>query len=350
MTKKNIITMEHGAGGQVMQGLISKSILGNISNRSAGTVGLDDLDDGATIALPADFNSSYEIVITTDSHVVKPLFFPGGDIGKLAVCGTVNDLTVMGARPVALTCAIVVSEGFEREILEEIIQSMDLTAKEARVAIVTGDTKTIPRNELDSIIINTSGIGFAPRIIRDNGLSPEDMIILTGTIGDHGISLLSHREGFNFNTKLESDVSPLNDLLEKSLQITTHDGRSAITAMKDPTRGGLSASINEMTQKSNVGVILEEEDIPIKSAVRSACEMLGLDPYEIANEGKAIMGVRPEYADEVLELLHSHKYGKDAAIIGKVVAEHQGKVLLRTPIGSLRQLNMPVGDPIPRVC
>jgi hydrogenase expression/formation protein HypE len=350
MTINDKISMEHGAGGQFMQELIGKMIVANITNRSAGTVGLDDLDDGATITLPDDMDEDFELVITTDSHVVDPLFFPGGDIGRLSVCGTVNDLAVMGARPLALTCAIVVREGFEIASFERIIKSMNLASEEAGVPIVTGDTKTIQGNKLDSMIINTTGIGIASPVVRDCGLSLGDVIIVTGDMGDHGIALLSHREGLDFETKLISDVSPINDLLKKPLQIRTSDGKCVISAMKDPTRGGLASCINEIAQKSNVGIILEEDSIPINNAVKAACEMLGLNPLEIANEGKAVIGVRPEYAQDVLDMLHSHKYGKNAAIVGKAVPDNRGKVLLRTTIGSLRQLPVPIGDPIPRVC
>lgn len=333
-----------------MQELISAMILKNISRRSAGTVGLDDLDDGSTISIPDDMDDGSELVMTTDSHVVDPLFFPGGDIGRLAVCGTVNDLTVMGARPLALTCAIIVREGFEISSLEKIIRSMSSAADEAEVAIVTGDTKTIQGNKLDSLIINTAGVGIASCVIRDNGLSPGDLIIATGNLGDHGIALLSHREGFDFETRLMSDVSPLTSLLKEPLKLRTPDNRPAITAMKDPTRGGLASSINEMALKSNVGIILDEISIPVDGTVKVVCEMLGLNPLEIANEGKAIIGVNPEYAEDILDMLHSHRYGKNAAIIGKAVSEHEGKVLLRTPLGSMRHLGMPAGDPIPRVC
>jgi hydrogenase expression/formation protein HypE len=350
MFSQKTITMEHGAGGQFMQELISDIILKNITNRSAGTVGLDSLDDGSTISIPEGLEDGAELVMTTDSHVVDPLFFPGGDIGKLAVCGTVNDLAVMGAKPLALTCAIILPEGFELSVLGEVIRSMNLAAEEAEVAIVTGDTKTIQGNKLDSMVINTTGVGIAPKVVRDNGLTPNDVIIVTGNLGDHGIALLSHREGFDFETKLISDVSPVSGLLKGPLSLRTEDGRPVITAMKDPTRGGLASSINEMAQKSGVGIVLEENDIPVDMAVSTACEMLGLNPLEIANEGKAVIGVRPEYADEVLEMLKSHTYGKNARIVGKAVSEHKGKVLLRTSIGSLRQLGMPVGDPIPRVC
>ncbi|WP_230375623.1 hydrogenase expression/formation protein HypE [Methanolobus vulcani] len=350
MSQQNRISMEHGAGGEFMQQLIGGIILKNISRRSAGTVGLDDLDDGSTISIPEEMGDDYEIVMTTDSHVVDPLFFPGGDIGRIAVCGTVNDLTVMGAKPLALTCAVIIPEGFEISSFEEIIKSMNLAAEEAEVAIITGDTKTIQGNKLDSMIINTTGVGVAPKVVRDNGLSPDDVIIVTGNLGDHGIALLSHREGFDFETKLVSDVAPVNGLLKAPLELRTEDGQPVICALKDPTRGGLASCINEMAQKSGVGIILEETDIPVNMAVSTACEMLGLNPLEIANEGKAVIGVRPEYAEQVLELLKSHKYGQNARIVGKAVSEHKGKVLLRTSIGSLRQLGMPVGDPIPRVC
>lgn len=349
MNLQSKITMEHGAGGQFMQELIGKIILSNISNRSAGTVGLDDLDDGATINIPNDTDSR-EIVITTDSHVVDPLFFPGGDIGKLAVCGTINDLTVMGARPLALTCAIILKEGFEIELLDKIFKSMNQASEEANVPIVTGDTKTIEGNKLDSVIINTTGIGVAPFVIRDKNLCPGNKIIVTGNLGDHGIALLSFREGFDFETRLISDVSPLNDLLKEVLKLRDEKGKPVITAMKDPTRGGLAATINEIAQKSNVGIILEEKEIPISDAVKASCEMLGLNPLEIANEGKAVIGVKSEAAQTVLELLRSHKYGKNAHIIGEAVTTHIGKVLIRTSLGSTRQLAMPIGDPIPRVC
>lgn len=344
------ITMEHGAGGQHMQDLIGQIIVNNISNRSAGSIGLDDLDDGATISIPEDFDGDFELVMTTDSHVVDPLFFPGGDIGKLSVCGTVNDLTVMGARPLALTCGIIVREGFAIDSFEKIIRSMNIAAEEAEVAIVTGDTKTIQGNKLDSMIINTTGLGITSAPVRDNGLSPGDAIIVTGNLGDHGVALLSYREGFDFETELISDVAPLNSLLKRALEIKTPEGKRVISAMKDPTRGGFASCINEMAQKSNVGIVLDEDSLPISGTVRNVCEMLGLSPLEIANEGKAVIGVSSEYAEEVLEMLRSHKYGKNAAIVGSVTQEHIQKVLLRTAIGSLRQLSMPAGDPIPRVC
>ena len=349
---KNTITMEHGAGGESMQALIRDLILNNLTNKKAGTVGLESLDDGATIDI-SNVNPNRdgaEIVVTTDSHVIKPIFFPNADIGRLAVSGTVNDLAMMGAAPLALTCAIVVPEGFDLDDFERIIKSMNSTAEEAGVPIITGDTKTIERNGLDSIIINTTGIGLADNVIRDCGLCPGDKIIVTGAIGDHGTSLMAHREGFNFNTDLVSDVAPLWNMIKTILPIRTNDDQSAISAMKDPTRGGLANTLNEMAQKSGTGIVLNEETIPIKKSVATACEMLGLDPLEIANEGKAVIGVKTECADAVLTTLRAHEYGKDAAIIGEVTRDNAGKVMIKTSFGGMRYVDVPQGDPIPRVC
>jgi len=349
---RNTITMEHGAGGESMQALIRDVILKNITRKSAGSVGLDCLDDGATIDI-SNMNvgrNGAEIVVTTDSHVIKPIFFPDADIGRLAVSGTVNDLTMMGAAPLALTCAIIVPEGFDMDDLKRIIKSMDSTAQEVGVPIITGDTKTIERNGLDSIIINTTGIGLADNVIRDCGLCPGDKIIVTGTIGDHGTALMAHREGFNFDTDLVSDVAPLWNMIKTILLIRTANNKPAISAMKDPTRGGLANALNEMAQKSGIGIVLDEESIPIKKSVNAACGMLGLDPLEIANEGKAVIGVKAEYVNEVLTTLRNHKYGKDAAIIGEVKTSDAGKVIIKTSFGGMRYVDVPTGDPIPRVC
>ncbi|AKB85392.1 hydrogenase expression/formation protein HypE [Methanococcoides methylutens] len=365
MPKDNVIKMEHGAGGEPMQALIRDLILNNIISRSAGLVGLDDLDDGATINITGilenknsnvnsndsgNCNNPGEIVITTDSHVITPAFFPDSNIGRLAVSGTVNDLAVMGAEPLALTCAMIVPEGFELSSFEKIVRSMSEAAEEVDVPIITGDTKTVERNGLDSIIINTTGIGIANEVIRDCGLCTGDKIILTGTIGDHGISLLAHREGFELTTDLVSDVAPLWNMLKDVVQIRTIEGKPAISAMKDPTRGGLAGTLNEMAQKSGTGISIEQKDLPIKEAVSSACEMLGIDPLEVANEGKAVICVKAENAEEVLSIIREHEYGKDAAIIGEATEENLGKVLMRTPIGSMRYVDPPTGDLIPRIC
>ena len=345
----NAISLEHGAGGEVMQALIGDIILKNFRNKSAGSIGLDSLDDGSTVRLE-DFNSSSELVLTTDSHVITPAFFPDTNIGRLAVSGTVNDLTVMGARPLALTCAVIVPEGFPIHEFEEIIKTMDQTAAEVGVPIITGDTKTVEKTALDSIILNTAGLGVTDSPVRDSGLKPGDGILVTGTIGDHGISLMAHREGFDFDTDLVSDSAPLWKLIEPVLKLRTPEGEPVITAMKDPTRGGLANALNEMAAKSGAGILIEENLIPYKPAVNTACEMLGLDPLEVANEGKTVIGIKAGFEEEVLSILKKHPYGKDAALIGEVTAENKGEVILRNCFGGMRYVDVPSGDPIPRVC
>lgn len=332
------VVLAHGAGGSLMQELIAK-VLKNMSDHSVGSVGLSDLDDGSTVYI-----GDKEIVLTTDSYVVKPLFFPGGNIGKIAVCGTINDLAVMGARPLALTSSIIVEEGFPIEELERIVQSMDEIANEAGAAIITGDTKVMEKGALDNLVLNTSGVGFADELIRDSGLNVGDKIIVTGTIGDHGISLLAFREGFSFEMELESDAAPLWNMIKAALDI------GGVTAMKDPTRGGLSSALNEMARKSGVGILIKEDQIPLKDAVLAASEMLGIDPLDVANEGKAIIGVKPDSADLVLETIQKTKYGQEARIIGEVIEEHRKKVILETGLGGKRYVEMPLGEPVPRVC
>jgi hydrogenase expression/formation protein HypE len=347
--KPNTISLEHGAGGEVMQALIGEIILKNFRNKSAGSIGLDSLDDGSTISLE-NFNPASELVLTTDSHVITPAFFPDTNIGRLAVAGTINDLTVMGAKPLALTCAIVVPEGFSLQEFEEIIKTMDETAAEVGVPIITGDTKTVEKAALDSIILNTAGLGITDNPIRDSGFKPGDKVLVTGTIGDHGISLMAHREGFDFDTDLVSDSAPLWKLIEPILKLRTPEGEPVITAMKDPTRGGLANALNEMATKSGTGILIEEDLIPFKAAVSAACEMLGLDPLEVANEGKAIIGVKSGFEEDVLSILRQHPYGRNAAIIGEVTAENKGEVILRNRFGGMRYVDTPSGDPIPRVC
>jgi hydrogenase expression/formation protein HypE len=323
-----------------MQGLISEIILGNLENKSVnGGVGLDDLDDGATIPL-----QDYEIVVSTDSHTVNPIFFPGGDIGTISIAGTVNDVSVMGAKPLAITNAMVISEGFSGEDFEKIIKSMNLVCKEAGVAIITGDTKVMEHDKLDKIIISTTGIGIVKRgeAIRDSGLNVGNKIILTGSVGDHGISLMSFREGFGFETDLKSDVAPVWGMIETALKI------GGVTAMKDPTRGGIANALNELASKSHVGMLIDEEKIPVKDQVVAASEMLGLDPYEVANEGKVVMGVEADKADQILEAIRKTKHGKDAQIIGEVTTDTH--VVIETLLGGKRILEAPIADPVPRVC
>jgi hydrogenase expression/formation protein HypE len=333
------ITLGHGAGGELTDSIIKELILPEFSLKKAGLVGLEELDDGATITL-----GDKEIVITTDGHTVKPLFFPGGDIGKLAVCGTINDLAVMGAKPLALTNAMVMQEGFPSEELEKILKSMDAAAKEVGAAIIAGDTKVMERSALDGMVITTTGIGVAEEVIRDGGIQDGDKIIVTGTVGDHGVALMSFREGFGFESSLESDVDQIWTMVEKALEA------GGITAMKDPTRGGLAGVLNEWAGKARLGIEVRANDIPLREEVVSAGEMLGIDPFIVASEGKAVMAVRPEKAEEVLEAIRSTPQGRKASIIGEVTGEHRGRVVLETEVGGRRILEPPIGDPVPRVC
>ncbi|MCM2466753.1 hydrogenase expression/formation protein HypE [Methanoculleus oceani] len=329
------VNLMHGAGGEVMGELLR--VITNLEHNNAGGIGLESLDDGAVIPL-----NGQNIVFTTDNHVVSPIFFPGGDIGRIAVCGTINDLAMMGGRPIALSCGMVIPEGFEVADLERIVASMDAALGECGANLVTGDTKVLERSALDTIVVNTAGIGVAERVVRDNGLKIGDKIIVSGTIGDHGIAIMAHREGFDFGGQIKSDVAPLWPLVERAL------AAGDIHAMKDPTRGGFANAINEMARKSGVGVVIKEEALPFRPSVRSAAGMLGLDPLEVANEGKVIMGVAPGDAEAVLAALRNHPYGRDAAIVGEVV--EGSHVIMRTAIGGERFIEPPIGDPVPRVC
>lgn len=330
------ISMLHGAGGEMM-GELLRRLTGRLSRTNAGGIGLEAMDDGAVIPI-----GESQVVFTTDSHIVRPLFFPGGDIGRLSVCGTVNDLAMMGGRPLAISCGLVIEEGFEYSVLERIIGSMDEALIEAETSLVTGDTKVMEKGALDGIVINTAGIGIASRIVRDSGLQEGDRIIVNGTLGDHGFSILAHREGFELGEQIRSDVAPLWGLVEKALEA------GEVHAMKDPTRGGFAHAINEMARKSGKRVVIEEEALPIRRSVRSAAAMLGIDPLEVANEGKVIMGVADEDAEEVLAALRSHRYGREASIVGRVTGG--SGVVMRTGIGGERFIEPPIGDPVPRVC
>ncbi|MFY9800582.1 MAG: hydrogenase expression/formation protein HypE [Methanoregula sp.] len=329
------VNLMHGAGGEVMGELLHT--LTKFKHNNAGGIGLEALDDGAVIPL-----NGANLVFTTDSHVVRPVFFPGGDIGRIAVCGTINDLAMMGGKPIALSCGMIIEEGFEIDDLARIVASMDEALGEVGANLVTGDTKVMEKGALDGIAINTSGIGIAEKVVRDNGLVPGDVIIVSGTLGDHGIAIMAHREGFDLGEQIRSDVAPLWGMMEKVLDAGT------IHAMKDPTRGGFASAINEMAKKSGVCIRIQEEKIPIRKNVRSAAAMLGIDPLEVANEGKVVMGVPPSSADAILAALHSHKYGKDAAVIGTVTKG--AHVIMETLIGGERFIEPPIGDPVPRVC
>ena len=345
------ITMAHGAGGTVMHDLIKKYMLRHFGGSSA-EVPLEALDDSAVID---------DIVLKSDSHAVKPIFFPGGDIGRLAVAGTVNDISMMGAMPLALTSGFVLEEGLLIADLDRILESMGKTCREAGVHIVTGDTKVVEKGGLGGCVINTSGIGkrnkalennivevkkhrsFSSRWILDSNLKEGDKIIVSGTIGDHGLAVLSAQEGYNFGSHIMSDVTPLNKLITKLLNV------GGIVAMKDPTRGGLSNSLNEWSEKSRVGILIREEKIPIQGDVKVACEMLGIDPLEVGNEGKAVIGVVPQKTEEMLAALRETTEGKNAQIIGEATKEFS-EVVLETLVGGKRILAPPIGDPIPRIC
>lgn len=329
------VDLMHGAGGEAMGELIS--VMTRLTHTNAGGIGLEALDDGAVIPI-----NGANVVFTTDSHVVRPLFFPGGDIGRIAIAGTVNDLAMMGARPIALSCGVVIEEGFEVTDLERIVASMDVALGEAGAALVTGDTKVVEKGSLDGIVINTAGVGVAETVIRDSGLVPGDRIIVSGTLGDHGLAILAYREGFDLGDQLRSDVAPVWPLVERALAAGT------IHAMKDPTRGGFASAINEMASKAGVRVVIDEASLPVRRSVRSAAGLLGIDPLQVANEGKVVMGVPAGEADAVLAALKSHPLGEDAAIIGTVA--EGSRVVMATAAGGERFIETPLGDPVPRVC
>ncbi len=334
-----------------MSELIKNHVLKHLGGSSA-EVPLEALDDSAVVD---------NIVLKSDSHAVKPLFFPGGDIGRLAVAGTVNDIAMIGAKPLALTCGMVLEEGLPISDLDKILESMEQACKEAGVYVVTGDTKVIEKSGFGGCIINTSGIGkrsealetnirevkkhrrFDSRWILDSNLREGNKLIISGTVGDHGITILSAQEGYNFGSNIKSDVAPLNMVIKKLLEV------GGIVAMKDPTRGGLSNSLNEWSTKSKVGLIVYESKVPIRGDVNAACEMLGLDPMEIGNEGKVLIGVVPQKAEEILATLRETKEGKNAQLIGEATSDFS-EVVLETVVGGKRIMAPPIGDPIPRIC
>lgn len=329
------VNMMHGAGGEVMGELLQT--LTKFTHNNAGGIGLEALDDGAVIPL-----NGQNLVFTTDSHIVRPIFFPGGDIGRISVCGTINDLAMMGGRPIALSCGMIIEEGFDIADLAKIVASMDEALGEAGANLVTGDTKVMEKGALDGIAINTAGIGIAQKVVRDNGLQPGDAIIVSGTLGDHGLAIMAHREGFDLGEQIKSDVAPLWTMVEKVLDAGT------VHAMKDPTRGGFASTINDMARKSGVQVRIKEDLIPIRKNVKSAAAMLGIDPLEVANEGKVVMGIPASDVDAILAALRSHKYGKNATVVGTVTKGSH--VIMETSIGGERFIEPPLGDPVPRVC
>ena len=346
--------MLHGAGGSVMHDLVKNYIVKSFGGLSNAEVPLESMDDAAVVD---------DIVLKSDSHAVKPIFFPGGDIGRLAVSGTVNDISVLGAMPRALACGFVLEEGLAIEELEKILSSMRQTCIEAGVGIVTGDTKVVEKGSLGGCVMNLSGIGkrtaalehnlnvvkeyrsdFTARWMLDSNLRVGDKIILSGTIGDHGIAVLSAQEGLKFGSDIKSDVKPLNHLIQNMLGEV-----GGIVAMKDATRGGLADALHEWAEKSKTGILIHEDKVPIREDVRAACEMLGLDPFEVGNEGKIIIGVTQQKAKEVEKFLQSTPEGEDAQIIGEITTEFDGVAMI-TAVGGKRIIARPIGDPIPRIC
>jgi hydrogenase expression/formation protein HypE len=336
------VALKHGAGGRAMRALIEQVFLEGADRADTpDRIGLGALDDGAAFRIGEDW-----IVVTTDSHVIHPRFFPGGDIGRLAIAGTINDLAMMGVtNPLGLTCAVVIEEGFPREELERVQRSMTATCREAGAPIVTGDTKVMGHGEIDGLVINTTGLGITRQLVRDAGLQAGDAIIVTGTIGDHGMAVMAARHALALEGDLASDVAPLNGLVRLALA----EGGSAIHAMKDPTRGGLASALHEIATKSRLSIILHELDLPIRDGVRAAAELLGIDPLHVANEGKAVLGVAADAADRILRALRQHPLGRDAAIVGYARAEYAGTLILNTGFGH-RLLAEPEGEPLPRIC
>jgi hydrogenase expression/formation protein HypE len=330
------ILLAHGSGGRLAHQLVSEGFVKAFDNRL-----LAKLDDSAT------FDLRGKLAFTTDSYVISPIFFPGGDIGKLAVCGTVNDLAMSGAKPLYLSLSFIIEEGLPQSDLNRIVASIQKSAREAEVEIVTGDTKVVNRGSADRLFINTAGIGIIPDGVDISGSNarPGDKVLLSGTIGDHGIAVLSQREGLSFTTRLESDCAPLARLVAEMLAVS-----SDIHCLRDPTRGGLATTLNELATQSKVGVRIEEDKIPVREEVMGACEMLGLDPLYIANEGKLVAIVPAEAASGILEAMRGNRYGREAAIIGEVTDEHPGRVMMKTSLGTSRIIDMLVGDPLPRIC
>jgi hydrogenase expression/formation protein HypE len=333
-----LIILGHGSGGRLSHQLLDDLII--------PILGSDSLSGQNDAAILEAVNG--RLAFTTDSYVVDPIFFPGGSIGSLAVHGTVNDLAMMGARPLYLSVGLIIEEGFSKDDLEKILRDMRSAADAASVRIVTGDTKVVPHGKADKIFINTSGIGVIAHDIRINGANakPGDKIIVSGTIGDHGIAVMANREGLKLDTEILSDSAALNGLVDEILAEAGHN----LHVLRDPTRGGVATTIKEIAQQSGVGITLHEEQLPINPAVRGVCSILGLDPLFVANEGKLLAFVTPESAERTLERIRKHTAGRDAAIIGTVTGSEAGRVQMETIIGGLRSVEMLAGEQLPRIC
>ncbi len=330
------ILLAHGSGGKLGHDLIEKNFVPALGNPI-----LNKLDDSAVFELCG------RLAFTTDSYTVTPIFFPGGDIGKLAVCGTVNDLAMSGATPLYLSLSFIIEEGLPISELEEIVKSVYQATVEAKVKIITGDTKVVNQGSVDKLFINTSGVGIVPPGMNISGANaiPGDKVILNGSLGDHGITVLSKRQGLEFNVPIKSDCAPLNGLVADMLATSAN-----IHCLRDPTRGGLATTLNELARQSQVGIRIDEASLPVNEAVLAACELLGFDPLHVANEGKLVALVSPSDADKVLARMRQNRYGTASVIIGEVVKEHPGKVVMKTHLGSSRIVDMLVGELLPRIC
>lgn len=334
------ITLSHGAGGKASHQLLEALILPTL-----GDALLDAAADSAVLALEAA--GAARLAFTTDSYVVSPLVFPGGDIGSLAVHGTVNDLAVVGARPAWLSLSFILEEGLEVELLRRVLASVAAAARDAGVRVVTGDTKVVPRGKADGMFVNTAGVGVVPAgvSLSPAAARPGDRVLVSGYLADHGMAILLAREALEMEAEIASDSAPLHGLAAAVL-----DAAPGLRCLKDPTRGGLAGSMNEIAARSGVGIVLVEERLPVRPAVRGACEILGIDPLHIANEGKLVAVAPPEETEAALAAMRSHPLGLDAAVVGEVMAEPEGLVLVRTSVGGSRVLDMLVGDPLPRIC
>jgi hydrogenase expression/formation protein HypE len=332
--------MGHGSGGRMTQELIQEVFLPFFDNPAL-------LEGNDFANLPAPISNARQIAVSTDSHIVFPLIFPGGDIGRLAVCGTVNDVAMSGAIPAALTAGFILEEGLSIDLLKQVVASMAAAAKEAGVVIVAGDTKVVERGKADGIFINTTGFGWVPEGLQIGGqyARPGDAVLISGTMGDHGIAVLTARGDLGFETAVVSDVAPLNSLIEAVIAEIPD-----VHVLRDPTRGGLATTLNEIAFQSKVNITIDEEAIPIKPAVATACEMLGFDPLYVANEGKVIIILPEDQAEMALQILRRHKYGEDATLIGHVYESPRSRVLLKTRLGSTRLLDVLAGEMLPRIC
>ncbi len=332
------IVMGHGSGGKMSHDLIAKLFLPPFDNPALRA------GDDAGVVQP---NACTRLAISTDSHVVAPLFFPGGDIGRLSVCGTVNDVAMMGANPLYLTAGFILEEGLELSVLERVAESMRAAAAEAGVQIIAGDTKVVQKGRADGLYINTTGVGMVLDGVDIGGAcaKPGDVVILSGPIGDHGIAVLGARGELGFEAEVQSDVAPLNHLIAAMLDVSDR-----IHVLRDPTRGGVATTLNEIARQAHVGIILNEPRIPVRPAVSAACEMLGFDPLYVANEGKLIAIVGREDADKILQVMRATRYGEEAVIVGEVRAEPKDRVLMKTAIGSTRIVDVLAGEMLPRIC